>query len=404
MNKINYLCKKNIPMKKIALSAIALLITIISFSQIYLWKNGEIIGIHNDVDSITFEKPTIIPADSIFFKTNRKSWSYDHPLKNQTPDFTTSTDTIRLHFFGWSLDDDSVITVKFPESTDKYNRAILTYRMGGWNEGPAEWDITTMIMIKDKRTGELYELVRAFTPYGGAFDTDWEKIFYIDITEYLPMLTNDVEFYIYYGGWDATEQRAHTVKLRFEFYEGKRDKTVVFSQKIYNSRSSSNTGYRSWAYGVDTASIEEPERLGIRTIKIPYNVKSLLLKVSITGHGADPGIFPNRPDYQQAINAAEFDDSRYTIIINNDTLATEEIFQMNLNNYYQKGSYRMGRANWGPGLPMKTDYWELHQIPENRTLNINFDLEPFKSAINNPKAEGIANYIIEIDLFGYNSH
>ena len=390
--------------KTIITTIISILFTTLIFPQIYLWKNGEIINAYDSIDSITFVKPTTISPDSILFKTNRQSWSYTHPMADNKADFYATSDTIRLHFFGWSLDDDSLITIKFPESTDKYNRAILTYRMGGWNEGPAEWDITTMIMIKDKRSGELYELVRAFTPYGGAFDTDWEKIFYIDITEYLPMLTNDVEFYIYYGGWDATEQRAHTVKLGFEFYEGKRDKTVVFSQKIYDSRSSSNTGYRSWAYGVDTASIEEPERLGNRTIKIPYNVKSLLLKVSITGHGADPGIFPNRPDYQQAINAAEFDDSRYTIIINNDTLATEEIFQMNLNNYYQKGSYRMGRANWGPGLPMKTDYWELHQIPENRTLNINFDLEPFQSALNDLKAEGIANYIIEIDIFGYDSH
>lgn len=391
-------------MQKILLSLITLFLTTTIFSQIYLWRNGEIIDAYDSIDSITFVKPETISPDSILFKIDRKSWTYNHPMEGITPDFTVKSDTIRLHFFGWSLDDDSLITIKFPESTDSYNRAILTYRMGGWNEGPAEWDITTMIMIKDKRSGELYELVRAFTPYGGAFDTDWEKIFYIDITEYLPMLTNDVEFYIYYGGWDATEQRAHTVKLGFEFYEGKRDKTVVFSQKIYDSRSSSNTGYRSWAYGIDTASIEAHERLGSRQIKIPYNVKSLLMKVSISGHGADPGIFPNRPDYQQAINAAEFDDSRYTIYLNGDSLTTEIIFQSNITNYYQKGNYRMGRANWGPGLPLKVDYWEIHQIPTDRILTIDFDLEPFQSALNDLKAEGIANYIIEIDIFGYDSH
>lgn len=128
------------------------------------------------------------------------------------------------------------------------------------------------------------------------------------------------------------------------------------------------------------------------------------MKVSISGHGADPGIFPNRPEYQQAINAAEFDDSRYTIILNGDSLITEIIFQSNINNYYQKGNYKMGRANWGPGLPLKVDYWEIHQIPTNRILTIDFDLEPFKSKINDLKAEGIANYIIEIDLFGYDSH
>lgn len=390
--------------KTIITTIITLIFTTLIFPQIYLWKNGEIINAYNSIDSITFVKPTTISPDSILFKTNRQSWSYTHPMADSKADFCATSDTIRLHFFGWSLDDDSVITIKFPESTDKYNRAILTYRMGGWNEGPAEWDMTTMIMIKDKHTGELYELVRAFTPYGGAFDADWEKKFYIDITEYLPMLTDETEFHIYYGGWDATEQRAHTITLGFEFYEGKRQKETIFHHKLYDSRASSNIGYRSWAYGVDTASIEATERLGKRDVKIPYQVKSLLLKVSISGHGADPGIFPNRPEYQQAINAAEFDDSRYTIILNGDSLATEIIFQSNINNYYQKGNYRMGRANWGPGLPLKVDYWEIHQIPTNRILTIDFNLEPFISKLNDLKAEGIANYIIEIDLFGYNSH
>lgn len=391
-------------MQKILLPLLTLFLSTTIFSQIYLWRNGEIIDAYDSIDSITFVKPEKISPDSILFKINRKSWSYNHPMEDITPDFTTKSDTIRLHFFGWSLDNDSLINIKFPESTDSYNRAILTYRMGGWNEGPGEWDMTTMIMIKDKRTGELYEFVRAFTPYGGAFNASWEKIFYIDITEYLPMLTGDTEFLIYYGGWDATEQRAHTVTLGFEFYKGNRDKNIIFTHKLYDSRSSSNIGYRSWAYGVDTASIEAPERLGTRQIKIPYNVKSLLMKVSISGHGADPGIFPNRPDYQQAINAAEFDDSRYTIYLNGDSLTTEIIFQSNINNYYQKGNYRMGRANWGPGLPLKVDYWEIHQIPTNRILTIDFDLEPFQSALNDLKAEGIANYIIEIDIFGYNSH
>ena len=391
-------------MKRIIFPLFSLLIASIAFSQIYLWKNGEIIGVFDSADSIAFEKQHDIPTDSLFFKADRQSWSYDHPLYNKTPDFSVATDTIRLHFFGWNLNEDSVVTLKFPDSTDKYNRAILTYRMGGWNEGPGEWDMTTMIMLKDPNSGDFYELTRAFTPYGGAFKSDWEKLFYIDITEYLPMLHGEVELHIYYGGWDATELRAHTAQLTFELYEGNRDRTVVFYQKIYDSRASSNIGYRSWAYGVDSASIEAPERLGLRRVKLPYNVKSVLMKVSISGHGADPGIFPNRPDYQQAINAAEFDDSRYTIIINNDTLVTEIIYQSNINNYYQKGNYRMGRANWGPGLPLKIDYWELHQIPEHRLLNIDFDLEPFVSSINDLHAEGIANYIIEVDIFGYNNH
>ena len=53
----------------------------------------------------------------------------------------------------------------------------MTYRMGrmGGNEGPGEWDMTTMIFVKNKLDGQWYEIARAFTPYGGSFGPDWEK-------------------------------------------------------------------------------------------------------------------------------------------------------------------------------------------------------------------------------------
>ena len=113
-------------MQKILLPLLTLFLSTTIFSQIYLWRNGEIIDAYDSIDSITFVKPEKISPASILFKINRKSWSYNHPMEDITPDFATKSDTIRLHFFGWSLDNDSRITIKFPESTDSYKRAILT--------------------------------------------------------------------------------------------------------------------------------------------------------------------------------------------------------------------------------------------------------------------------------------
>ena len=351
-----------------------------------------------------------MPKDECYTRqSSRKAWYDEHPMADADADFSVKTDAIRLQFYGWGLDEDSVVTVKFPDSTDKFNRAILTYRMGGWNEGPADWDMTTMIMLKDPNTGEFYELARAFTPYGGYFDSNWEKLYYMDITEYLPMLHGDVEFHIYYGGWDATEKKAHTVTLTFDFYEGKKDKETIFYHKIYDSRASSNIGYRSWAYGVSPDSlgsndIEDLERLGIRNIQLPAEVKSLLMKVSISGHGHDRGVFTSRRDGQgkRANNAAEFDENFYRVKLNGVQTYEGYIFYDNEDTYRQAGTYLYDRANWGPGLPLKVDWLEIHNLPKDGKLSIDFDLDPFNSAINDLHGEGLANYIIEVDIFGYN--
>ncbi|MBO5085660.1 MAG: hypothetical protein J6B65_00295 [Paludibacteraceae bacterium] len=360
-------------------------------------------------DTITIKEDTIDNVETEPFyivKSSRPAWYNEHPMASTEADFSVKTDAVRLHFYGWGLDEDSVITVKFPESTTQYNRAILTYRMGGWNEGPADWDMTTMIMLKNPHDGKFYEIVRAFTPYGGYFDANWEKLYYMDITEYLPMLNGDVEFHIYYGGWDATDKKAHTVTLTFDFYEGAKEKETIYYEKIYDSRASSNIGYRSWAYGVEGHSIEETERLGLREIQIPENIKSLLMKVSISGHGADRGVFPDRGTTgkgTRANNAAEFDENFYRIVINDKLKYKGHIFYDNGDTYRQAGTYKYDRANWGPGLPLKVDWIEIHNIPEDGKLNLDFNLDNFNSKVNDLKGEGVANYIIEVDIFGYNN-
>jgi hypothetical protein len=346
-----------------------------------------------------------IPNEKCFMrKSSRPAWYNEHPMAATEADFSVKTDAVRLHFYGWGLDEDSVITVKFPESTDKYNRAILTYRMGGWNEGPSDWDMTTMIMLKNPHDGKFYELVRAFTPYGGYFDINWEKLYYMDITEYLPMLNGEIELHIYYGGWDATDKKAHTVTLTFDFYEGEKEKNTIFYQNIYDSRASSNIGYRSWAYGVKGNDIEDIERLGLREVQLPKEVKSLLMKVSISGHGADRGVFPDRGTTgkgKRANNAAEFDENFYRVILNGEQKFEGHIFYENDSTYRQAGTYKLDRANWGPGLPLKVDWLEIHNLPKDGKLNIDFDLDRFNSKVNDLRGEGVANYIIEVDIFGY---
>ena len=338
-------------------------------------------------------------------------WQKDCPADLSTAACSVSTDEIRLHFYGWEPEQDSLVSVVFPDNTDRYGRVLLTYRMCGWNQGPAEWDMTTMIKIYDRTHDQWLEFVRAITPYGGSFGAGWEKRFYLDVTEFLPLLKGPTDFRIFYCGWDATDTRAHAVQLTFSFFEGSNPYGRSLGwQKVYDSTlpNDGSNGYRAWSYGVEGWSIEDPSRLGVRTIDVPAGTKQVLLRVCITGHGQDAyngtGIFPNRSP-QRATNCAEFDRNFYIISINGVKQREEGlIWELNTgsNNYNQAGTYRHNRAGWGPGKPCNVQHWLISDIPaKGETLTLDFDLDEYISPCTKPNDQYVACYYVMADAFFY---
>lgn len=336
-------------------------------------------------------------------------------MPSDKADFTVSSERMRLSFFGWSQDEDYRFKLMFPTSTESYGRAQLLYTMCAWEKGPAEWDMTTQIMVCDKASGEWYEITRCITPYGGSFSSSWSRTYCIDVTEFLPLLQGETEFKIFYCGWDATETRAHAVELKFEFFKGKNAYgTAMWRQKVYDSTiGGGNTGYRSWAYGVQpdslgtNHSIEQPERLGLRTIEVPAGTKQVVLRVCFTGHGQDAltgkqGRFPDRVGYR-ANNVAEFDYNYYAITLNGERMEQRGyIWEINTNNYRQAGTYKYNRAGWGPGKPCNVQHWLIADIPaEGQTITLDFNLDEYVSKNTSPRAESVAQYYVEVDAFGY---
>lgn len=330
----------------------------------------------------------------------RPAWYYDAPITDESK-FTVTHEAQNLSFFSANTSGCKEIYMTFPDSTTQYNRAILTYTMGGWNEGPAEWDMTTQILIFDNATEEYYEIARAITPYGGSFDASWSKSYYLDVTEYLPMLVGDsVEFRVYYGGWDATALRKHTVQMTYDFYsvEDTTDRRPIYYTKIYDSNVNTFR-MRGWVYGSDSIPIEGVDYLGLREFTVPEEVNSLLMKVAITGHGMEQGTFPDRTGYSTK-NCAEFDYNIYDVILNGESKGLGMIYYENSNTYSQAGTYYYDRANWGPGLPINTQWWYIANFPEqegDRSMTIDFDLENYIS----PSNSGDAYYIIQVDIFGF---
>ncbi len=357
---------------------------------------------------------TVVDASTITQK-DRPGWYYsaDCPADLSQASDKVVSEKMRLEFFGWSPENDFPFTLQFP--TDKsYGRCILQYTMTG-EPRPADWDQLTEIQVFNPKDGLWYEISRVVTPYGGSFSPSWKRDYYFDVTEFLPLLQNPdgTNFRIYYGGFDATETKAHAVILAFHLFEGTpADGPVVYTAQVYDSFRNGNNGYRAWAYGVPGHSIEAEERLGKREIDIPENVHSGWLRVCFTGHGQEAinesgngnstvmPYFPNRVGYDVK-NPAEFDKNTYTINLHGQAVEqTGLIWEDNSRNYYQAGTYKYNRAGWGPGKPANVHWWYVENLPAGGKWDIDIDLEEFVSNRTEPNAPYVANYYVSATLFG----
>lgn len=343
-------------------------------------------------------------------------WCWENELTEELNSAVATAETsepIKLFFYGWGEDEDYSFQIEMPKVKKKCEKVIMEYTMCGWNKGPADWDMTTEIRIKDKSTGEWVELQRAFTPYGGSFSSDWKKVFYMDVSHLLPILQQDgpAEFKIFYCGWDATETKAHAVNLKFYFLNGynRFGGKVLSCQKVYDSFTSGNNGYRAWAYGVADNSIEDASRLGERTIVLPKQTKRAVLRVCFTGHGQESstvdnyhGYFPGRS--KKPVNPAEFDENWYTLRINGKVASQRgHIWEINKSgvrgNYKQAGTWAYARAGWGPGKPGNAQYWVINDIPKDGRITIDLDLDEYVSDREKPNDAYVANYYVMADIF-----
>ena len=98
---------------------------------------------------------------------------------------------------------------------------------------------------------------------------------------------------------------------------------------------------------------------------------------------------------------AEFVENSYTFRVDGVEQAAEgRIFYSNADNYVQMGTYNYDRANWAPGNPVNVQYWRVLRT-SNEALSIDIDLPRFESSFDSPNAEGVAQYIVQADLFIY---
>jgi hypothetical protein len=260
-----------------------------------------------------------------------------------------------------------------------YRRIFLLYTIGRY-QCPAgstycgQWDYTLTFHINNYDTilhPKRVEIARAITPYSGTgsvFNTAWTHTYWIDVTDYAPILHDSCQLEALYAGYSG----GFTLKTQLMFIEGMPEREPVKVTPIYD-------GY--FNYGGAT-SIEN--NLPATNFTLSNNANSADALITITGHGSDNNY------------CSEFCEKYYQFFVNGTM--QEQI------NFWKKcgfadiqaqtGTWIYDRSGWCPGEKVLPTHHAITGANSSTATEINMDVEPYTSP-NGGAGFGIAANIVE---------
>lgn len=294
----------------------------------------------------------------------------------QTPADTTfiTTPQVELDWYG---DFDS--TVQFPDGDQTYRQIIMTLKLGQYN-CPSEdqychqWDYNTHIQLLDGE--DVYELGRFITPFATSgwsrFGSNWEQPYIFDVTDFYPLLKDEKEVRIFYGGWSG----GFTAEIEFAFIEGTPEREVLDIKSVY---------HLSKTYGDP----DEPfnDHFEVFTDIPPAGTQDALLEVLVTGHGSDG-----------TEQCCEFSSHYYDVFLNDEEIDSFDIWRDDCGEndlYPQGGTWIYDRSNWCPGAKVEPVYHHL-----NLTAEEEFDLQVQFEEYTGSGELGNYNYVATLFYYG----
>lgn len=271
----------------------------------------------------------------------------------------------------------------FPKGDVSFRKAWLYFTIGCPDNGCSPWDYTTKISIR-RGTGKLdtagkeikedIEISRYITPYATGLTKTFSRLFRMDVTDYLPLLTDSVEIRLFYEGYSD----GFAVTTDFQLIKGTPVRKTIGIETVYS-------GY--YDYGNPNSPIED--KLINKKFKAPAGTKSIRLRTLQTGHGGE-----------QNQNCAEFCSKTATIKVNENIQFQNVIWRDNcgLNAIFpQPGTWIYDRANWCPGATVNPFYNELTPIVNLAdSFGVDMDMDDFT-------ANGNAGYNIATHLIYYDN-
>lgn len=283
--------------------------------------------------------------------------------------------------------------VSFPDGSVSYRKIIMEFDLGkyacpgydpndpgeisdghtGWC---GDWDYDVHI-IACVPGGDTMELGRLITPYANSnfprTPLSWQHPYLFDVTDFYPILKNDVTIRILYSGYSG----GFTANVKFHFIEGTPARNVLGIDNLWQG------GY---AYGNTGDPIES--HINPKTLTFPPAAVSAEMKLIITGHGGD-----------SSENCAEFCKKWYQFDINGNMVDQTDIWRDDCGSsflYPQSGTWIYNRGNWCPGDLVRTN---IHHVPSGvapgQTFTADLTFQNY-NAINNA-----ASYKVAAAMFYY---
>ncbi len=209
---------------------------------------------------------------------------------------------------------------------------------------------------------EPFEIFRYITPYGGSFSDDWEWTYTSDLTDYRPLLTEDVKMELFIDTW---VQPGWEITMVFEMTEGQPEFEAYKIENLWNNR---RVRYGNLEWDV------EENFLTPKTIIADEAMHVAKVRIYNTGHG-----------FGFTDNAAEFSPKTHKIVV--DGLLTETFDQFLWRDDCadnplspQAGTWQYNRAGWCPGD--KADPWDYdisHLLVQGEPATIDYNLQPYQN-------------------------
>lgn len=257
-------------------------------------------------------------------------------------------------------------TFTFPADIEKIKSVKMYVQDFCPNKECDEWDRYANIYVKDKTSGEWYEIGRFITPYWVGSEK-LERGYEFDVTDFKSLLTGATELKIYTETWLA-KGRTYSVEFDFQYGEPDYKYSAVIPVIQYNKSSIDGVPYgESHSFDMD------------RQINIPSGAELAYFRTIISGWGhAMPG------------NCAEWCFRTHHIHINGTPTFEHKLegigCAQNPIDNQAPGNWRPDRAGWCPGMTVPVRFDNIQKSLFGSSFNFEYQFQDWTNNGSNGKA------------------
>ncbi len=268
---------------------------------------------------------------------------------------------------------------RFPNKS--WRKAILqvTFKAPGNGLQCGQWDYLNYVKIlrhgSVNNPSQNLEIARIITPYGNSFSSTWSYTWFVDVTDFAPLMNDSLEVDYNFTGGDGTTSGVSGYKFTLDFI-------MIEGTPAMQQTSFSQLWNGSFTYGNTNNPIEN--HLVPMGIAMDTNATIGRVRLLQTGHGNENND-----------GCSEFCNKYRLLKWDSVKVDSQQVWRLcGFNGLYpQAGSWVYDRGNWCPGsmvFPYSYDF----KTTANSLHTVDIDMQSFV-------ANGSANYVFGSQFFQY---